>query len=590
MLRYFKHNSDALLCVLLSLWCVLGLFMAAGTEISGREAYMWSLSDSLKWGYIDMSTLGVFLCRLGRMFCGDSEIGVRLFSVMLQPVALYIFWLSIKTSKSTYMGALRYFLLCLSVPLLHISAFYSAQFSMLLLSVAVFVWAYKKFITSEAGQNNGYVASVGYMAVAVALGVYANPCALVMLLGAVISNPKMLLSWRIYGVLVLAVAASLPYFYSVAAQGGGFVGGYRFDNLDALWKCLFVFFVLCNPFLSFSLFRILCSGNPGKVRSLFVRMVRVVGLMLFAIFVMVMFGVEVSYSMVYLGVFPLLFFMYRRGERSKAVADSQFKVCGVVAFLLVGANILLLNTNRSFNADYNFVNKQIGLNRVAAMLEEDSEHKAELLITSDRRATSSLMNFYTSLPVYSQKSIYSDIPFSPYADPTERFYGKVVAEEVSKRALSHVAKDSVDIVYSSFRVAGLGTYYYCVEDSYIPSARVNATLQSFPEKIIAEQKLTLSLKLDNPYTFEIPFGGKDGFEVILHLQCVEGGRSEECYDIPLSLRSNKLVGGGSMNITTNVYMPKVKTGKFEAGITLQRYPAISSYNSKVYDLLIVSLK
>ncbi|MFI3288188.1 MAG: hypothetical protein R3Y61_06910 [Rikenellaceae bacterium] len=604
MLKYFRDRPSALLIVLLFCWLCVSLYVAASMEIGGWEAYLCSLSDSLQWGYLDASTLEVFMCRLGRMFLGDSELGVRFFFVLLQPVALYVFWNVVRSSKSDYRSALRYFLLCCSIPVLHISGFYASSYSLLLLSCAVALWSYKRFVLSKPGNNDGYVSSVPLLGVAFALLVYSNPVGLLLVLAMAVARPENLVSWRFYGSLAIGLILCVPYFISVEHEGGFLALIPLADCFNSFWKLLLGFFVLCNPFVSFSLFSILLSKSPFVVRSEMEKLYRVLGLMLLLLFVFVLFGGSVSYAVIIFAVFPLLFFMLRRGERSRSASRYQVVTFLVIIALLFAASFGLVHSRRPLVSGYNFVSKEVALGRIASDLEykretSEAENKgrrgsrgnvvesgAELLVMGEDRYFSSLMNFYTSMRVYSQRSIYDDELSFSYPDIAEGYYGKRVACEVSERAL--LAADSLAVEYPSFRVEGIGTYYYIIEEFYVPVSRVDVSLQSFPEKIIARQKMALTLYITNPYPYDIELGGQSGFEIILHLSSVESGREGECYDIVLPFQSQILGSEGVVTIATSVVMPDAETGNFKAGITLQRYPSISSYNSTVYDLMIVN--
>ncbi len=57
-------------------------WFAAVVELSPDEAYYWTWSTSLAWGYYDHGPLVAWLIRLGTALFGDSELGVRLGSLL----------------------------------------------------------------------------------------------------------------------------------------------------------------------------------------------------------------------------------------------------------------------------------------------------------------------------------------------------------------------------------------------------------------------------------------------------------------------------------------------------------------------------
>src|SRR6478736_4987260 len=61
----------------------LRLVAAAFTPITFDEAYYWMWSKSLAGGYYDHPPMVAFVIRLGTMIAGDTELGVRLASILL---------------------------------------------------------------------------------------------------------------------------------------------------------------------------------------------------------------------------------------------------------------------------------------------------------------------------------------------------------------------------------------------------------------------------------------------------------------------------------------------------------------------------
>src|ERR1700716_3130850 len=61
----------------------LRLVAAAWTPLNFDEAYYWMWSKSLAGGYYDHPPMVAFVIRLGTMIAGDTELGVRLVSILL---------------------------------------------------------------------------------------------------------------------------------------------------------------------------------------------------------------------------------------------------------------------------------------------------------------------------------------------------------------------------------------------------------------------------------------------------------------------------------------------------------------------------
>lgn len=80
---------------------VLRLVAAAYTPLTFDEAYYWMWSKSLAGGYYDHPPMVALVIRLGTMIAGDTELGVRLVSVLL---ALPMSWAVYETASILFGG------------------------------------------------------------------------------------------------------------------------------------------------------------------------------------------------------------------------------------------------------------------------------------------------------------------------------------------------------------------------------------------------------------------------------------------------------------------------------------------------------
>src|ERR1700712_4279719 len=62
---------------------LLRLIAAAWTPLTFDEAYYWMWSKNLAGGYYDHPPMVALVIRLGTLIAGDTELGVRLVSILL---------------------------------------------------------------------------------------------------------------------------------------------------------------------------------------------------------------------------------------------------------------------------------------------------------------------------------------------------------------------------------------------------------------------------------------------------------------------------------------------------------------------------
>src|SRR3977135_1891715 len=95
-LRLVRNTAVTILALV-----ALRLGAAAWTPLTSDEAYYWMWSKHLAGGYYDHPPMVALVIRLGTMIAGDTELGVRLVSVLL---ALPMSWAVYQTASILFGG------------------------------------------------------------------------------------------------------------------------------------------------------------------------------------------------------------------------------------------------------------------------------------------------------------------------------------------------------------------------------------------------------------------------------------------------------------------------------------------------------
>src|SRR3979490_881466 len=95
-LRLVRNTAVTILALV-----ALRLVAAAWTPVTLDQAYFWMWSKVLAGGYYDHPPMVAFVIRLGTMIAGDTELGVRLVSIML---ALPMSWAVYRTAAILFGG------------------------------------------------------------------------------------------------------------------------------------------------------------------------------------------------------------------------------------------------------------------------------------------------------------------------------------------------------------------------------------------------------------------------------------------------------------------------------------------------------
>ncbi len=596
MIRFLRQNPNCLLLTLLLLWSVINAFTAGLSELIGDEAYYWVVSQHLDWGFFDHPPLATLMVHIGTMFAGDSELGVRLITVLIQPVYLYIFWLTIRSEKSNYLSVLRYFLLCFSLPLLHVYGFVATPDAPLLLGIVVALWAYKKYVHSTLSSDSGYLLNILLLALGFTIMAYSKYQGALVVIAILIARPKLLLDWRFYAASFITIALYIPhlvwqYNHDFVSFNYHLVGRNSNFKIEYIWEYFVNFFVVYNPFITVP-FAILIFRSSPFVKDSMERLYRVLAILVLLFFFISTARGHVQPQWMLPVAFPLIYFMYKRFESASPKGRRYLTITSaIVGAMMLIIQVIIMVADKPVVSAVKLMGKEVGLQRAAWSIQDkkdgrDSTKDVELFITDGLYAFSSLMNFYTPLKTHAAPSIYSRSSHYEFIDPTAQYYGRRVAVEVGHRERARLGRDGLYSNYKAVVVPSLAEIFYVVIDNYIPSSAVTITLESFPSKILTDQKLPLTLSITNPYDFDIPLSGDSKFSVIMHIR----NSNRQYWDLELPNSHKVLEKHSTLTLATYVDIPRVETGEYIVGFTLQRAPFASWYNSKTYKLLIVNPK
>lgn len=136
---------------LIALSCVFitNLLFASSFELSFDEAYYWIYSENLAFGYFDHPPMVAVFIKLGTLFFGNTEFGVRLFFNILMCASMTLLWYG--TNKK---NLLPFLLVFLSMPLLVFSGILALPDTPLLFFSICYFISIKKYLIKENSLNS----------------------------------------------------------------------------------------------------------------------------------------------------------------------------------------------------------------------------------------------------------------------------------------------------------------------------------------------------------------------------------------------------------------------------------------------------
>jgi hypothetical protein len=133
-------------------WLLLLLFInllqAAFTGLGDDEAYYWMYAQYPDFGYFDHPPMVAWLISAGTLIT-DSELGARLFGVLLTTLALWLLWLAVDEKHRAKFFPV-FILAWLSAPLVHFYGFIITPDAPLIFFAAAFLLVWKKFLEQSS--------------------------------------------------------------------------------------------------------------------------------------------------------------------------------------------------------------------------------------------------------------------------------------------------------------------------------------------------------------------------------------------------------------------------------------------------------
>jgi hypothetical protein len=389
-----KLKPTQLFLAFLGVLFLFNLLQSTFTELLFDEAYYWYYAREMAWGYFDHPPMVALLVKISS-FLFNGELGVRFMSCVLSAATLGVLWKTIEhPGKNAYIP--HFFALVFSMTLLNAYGFFTLPDTPLLFFTALFLLLYKHFLQKET-----LITALGLGLVMAAL-MYSKYHAVLVILFVVLSNLKLVFSWRAWVAVVLAVLLYVPHllwlyshdFVSIkyhlferpnrAYEFNDFTLGY-FVNLIALFGLTF-------PWIYLALFK-------TKARDLFTRslLFLVYGVLLF--FFISSFQRRVQTQWIIVICIPLVIIVFRYltdhpGHRKWLMR----------AALVNAAVLLLLRVGLVYEPLFPIAFETHGNKKWVSAIEKEAGDAPVIFENSYRAAP--MYSFYSGHPSYSLNNVY----------------------------------------------------------------------------------------------------------------------------------------------------------------------------------------
>ena len=174
------------------------------TELISDEAYYWTYSNELSWGYFDHPPMVAIWIAISKLFFSSGELSVRFFSSITLPLTFYIVWLLIDNPvKKDYKWL--FILLVLTTSLFNVYGFITVPDTPLMFFIALFLFGYHKYTKEKS--------TVSYLVLAVSMAcmMYSKYQSVLVIGFVLLSNLKALKDGKIWLTALLTIALFSPH-------------------------------------------------------------------------------------------------------------------------------------------------------------------------------------------------------------------------------------------------------------------------------------------------------------------------------------------------------------------------------------------
>ncbi|MGL4412294.1 MAG: ArnT family glycosyltransferase [Bacteroidales bacterium] len=560
MLRGIKSSPSSTLILLLIIQCIINIWQAGHTQLHFDEAYYWAFSRILDLGYFDHPPMIAFLIRLGS-YINESELGVRFFVTILQPISFWLLWTIIRRDHYGSQQAITYFLLTLSLPLLQMVGFIATPDAPLLFFTTIFLVTLKRFLS-----NNSLLWTFA-VGVSMALLAYTKYHGALIVIFALIANPSLLKrpqSWlaaAIAGLLILPHLSwqldndFVSFKYHLSDRNRSFKPSYLMEYIANVFACL-------NPLLVPLLF----FKRDSIIRESSIdRTIRVIGVGFLIFFAFSAFRGHVQPQWIIPASFWVINSILQRSFNSERINRYIVRACIVSFALMIVVRIWLVYS------PFGYVIPGFGHKADRAMIDSLANGRPVVINSSYSRAA--LYSFYQRKQSNSQQSITHRSSQYQLWDIDKAWYGKRVLIE------SNQADSS--IILPSGRV-----FKYTGTDFYIPTHKVTVNWSNSIKEIPSNQKAIWNLRISNPYSF--PLHLADAKESRVQLKMVVMSGRDIVLEHVMSSSSLDVQPRKSVSAQFEVGPFNIPKGEYKVGFVIESYPMCFWWaNSETYEILII---
>ena len=481
---YASLGADGLVVLWLGVWWVCNLLQAGFSELANDEAYYHMFAENLAWGYFDHPPMTALLVWLGEHLFG-GELGVRFFFTVLQPLYLYILWRIIRPADADRRDAALFVVLSASTLMLQLYGFIAVPDGPLMMTTALFLLTFKRF-----SENRRWAWL--WMGVAMALMAYSKyHGVLVVLFTLAVTPPRVFLRPTLYLSGAVALLLLVPHFMWQAGHDWASFA-YHLAGRNSVFRLNYVAEYLLNLLVIFNPFFVplyVKAWITVKPQSAVARALKFIPVAFIVFFLLSTFRGYVQPQWVIVAVFGLIYTLFTYARRHPRTR--RYLMCAGLATILLAGLVRLEMIFNPLGLRFEVFDNPASYGRIAGIA------GGRPVIFRHGYAVAAKYAFYTGEEAYCQPNIRYRTHQWQFRDDDTRFAGHEVLVETPYDGADTTGRVRSVVLPNGKR------FTWFVDPHFHPTRLVDITFTWLPEQVAAGDTLRLTLRISNPYPYEI---------------------------------------------------------------------------------------
>ena len=550
------RSADAVVMLWLGIWWLCNVATAAAAELANDEAYYWLFAERLSWGYFDHPPMTALLVWLGQHLWPGTELGVRFFFTLLQPLYLYILWRLIRPADAGRRDGELFVMLSAATLMLQLYGFIAVPDGPLMMTAVLFLLTFRWFAERRRG-------AWLWMGVAMAAMAYSKYHGALVVLFALAANPRLLRRPGLYAAGAAALLLLVPHFiWQHHHDWASFA--YHLSGRNAQFRLSYVTDFLVNMLVVFNPLYVplyVKAWRDARPADAVGRALRFFPVAFIGFFLLSAFRGYVQPQWVIVAALGLVYALFdyaRRHPRTRRyVMRAGWVVVGLVA--LVRGELVFNPLGLRFEV---FDNKE----SYGAIAREAGGRP---VVFGGSYAVAAKYRFYTGGEAYCQPNVRYRTHQWQFRDDDSRFAGREVLVETPRREPGDTTLHTQSIVLANGR-----GFTWLTDPCFRPVRLVDAVFSGLPERVAPGQELRLTVRLTNPYDYAIEVGGQTQLAMLW-----KSGRFETD-EFPTGVRCS-IPARGSVEVEVALRVPERLVGKrYQTGFALCREGRFNWFNGK----------